>query len=177
MPQSIAKYNGEYTGGSGATTVYTCPASTVALVVPNMYMFCGSSGTFTSIRYDSSSAATGSAANVIFAAPATGSAFVHIAALDKYRISLQAQSGFRNDVRFYPSSGSINYLGYTESNEAARYVAEHYDMDTGQESGGSKATGMIVGPWLMDAGNILSLFANNSNNRIGYSFMIIEEAV
>lgn len=177
MPQSIAKYNGQYTGGSGATTVYTCPADTVALIVPNMLMYNGSSGAFTSIRYDSSSAATGTTANIIFYAPSTSNAFVHIASLDKYRISLQAQSAFRNDVRFYPSSGSINYLGYTESNEAARYVAEHYDMDTGSEAGGSKATGMIVGPWLMDAGNILSLFANNSNNRISYSFMIIEEAV
>jgi hypothetical protein len=177
MPQSIAKYNGQYTGGSGATTVYTCPASTVALIVPNMFIYNGSSGAYTSIRYDSSSAASVSAGNVIFAGPATTNAFVHIASLDKYRISLQAQSAFRNDVRFRPDSGSTNYLGYTESNEAARYVAEHYDMDTGTEAGGSKATGMIVGPWLMDAGNILSLFADNSNNRISYSFMIIEEAV
>lgn len=175
MPQSIAKYNGQYTGGSGATTVYTCPANTVALIVPNMFIYVGANSTNSSIRYDSSSAASAGTGNILYASPPTGN-FCHIAAVDKYRISLHASNGGSDDVRFRPDSGSTNYLGYTESNQASRFVAEHYEMYT-SSTVGSYATRMVVGPWLMDAGNILSLFSDNTNNRISYSFMIIEEAV
>ena len=160
MPQAIKHFSGTAVGQS-TTTIYTCPANTVAFVIPSISF--NSLNDYTYMVYNSASLATSSYYNW---------SVVHQGLLTNYNkyLNIFSKVSVSNGATFkaHPDAEYTNdivmpfFTGV--SNESIAQVRD-------QPQVGKMAPAMIMG-----AGHKLSLFVQGSGNKTGYNFLILEEA-
>ena len=124
MPQAVKNF----AGNSGSTTVYTCPADTVALVIPNITLTPTAQYYKHSICWNSSSVASASVYNIYMNDPPSSIDF-RIQAEGKY----QSRFTYTGSTNVYYRAGPTGTIITAPSN-------------------------MLLGHWSMSAGHKLSLY-------------------
>lgn len=195
MPQAIKQFNGLCDGSSTfqQTTVYTCPANTIAIVLPNCLFMATTSNGIATLGYNSSSVTHTTS-------PSSGSGNYGVDGIDvtypyqithdgKHNVKIAVQ-GHRTGSNMYytpnfastslrsPYSGYAQLENWAASNTSLEPVQGGWVAGSITRLNSSNApffpNDFIVGTWNMGAGHKLSLAAQSV--RIQYSFLIIEEA-
>jgi len=172
MPQAVKHYTGTASGLT-TTTVYTCPASTIAIVVPTITVRHGATGKYTTFGWNSSSAATQVGGNLSFYYYSGTPDYVNVSAIDKYNVLATVPKNTDANSKTYFSA---SYTTLTNSNTATVFsssglTANNPIAPDGQSGGSVHATG----PWVMSAGHVLS-YHTDVSTFLTYNFLIIEEA-
>lgn len=182
MPQAIYQYNGLHT--SSTTTVYTCPADTISIVVPSITVGSSGNGNAT-IGWNSSTVVAQNTGNLAWSGLDYGMTYL-VAALDKYNIRVAVNSSNQSYVYFSPNhTTNINQAYYalnmpqgTSGPTQNPFVTGEYTPNTNTTSGtDSYYAGRYfhTGPWTMSASDKLTIRAQSAF--VQYNFLIIEEAV
>lgn len=182
MPQAIKHFNGLHS--SGTTTVYTCPTSTIAIIVPSVTIGSAGSGRCT-FGWNSSTNAAQTTGNLMYRELDYGLTYL-LSAVDKYHVQVAINTSTQSYVHYSPnhtSSLDAAYYGlqmpYSNSGANANpKVTGYYTPNTNATSGSDSywlARNFQTGPWAMSAGDKLTIYSSSAF--IQYNFLIIEEAV
>jgi len=177
MPQAIKHYTGTATGNSNAT-VYTCPASTIAIVLPTITVNQGASD-YATFSWNSDSAAGQTVGNLSFYSYGDANDRANVSAVDKYNVLVTVPDGNSSNAITYFSATRTTLTGATANSSAftndgaadTNPITPSGLGDSSSNSPGVHATG----PWVMSAGNVLSYYID-SGVYISYNFLILEEA-
>lgn len=177
MPQAVKHFTGTANGQASAT-VYTCPASTIAIVIPTISVNAGSNDYIT-FGWNSSSAATQYGGNLSFYAYNDSNDQAHVSAIDKYNVLVTIPEDNNASAITYFSA---SYTGNLAGNNAVEFengasADTNPITPTGGGRLGSTYTPAVhsTGPWVMSAGHVLSYYVD-SGSYISYNFLILEEA-
>ena len=197
MAQAIKEFSGI---GKGAgfndfnSTIYTCPANTVAIVLPSIMSIASSNGARTAISWNSSSTAhwatNNGMGNIIINSDPFES--MQISHTGKHAVKCatgvndEAASG-TTKIRYSPAfvaSGLYNTY-YLAMNEPSGSTTSDKPIRAGLVSNNmwSRSSGYPLAPnefemgtWVMGPGHKLHIHTGSSG-RANYSFLIIEEAM
>jgi hypothetical protein len=187
MPQAIKEFNGRAT--SGNATIYTCPADTVAILMPTWnHIHFGYSGSDRfSLKWKGAATTSTEIGNLTFEYGGGGKS-VGMACLSKYDVELALPQD--SDVRVIFKAGEFNSTAATNNspwfgstNGGSRYqqgfvrggvtTASSYSNDGTYNFYNQ----FKVGPMVMGPGDVLSYHLGASASvGFSYSFLIIEEA-
>lgn len=176
MPQAIKHFNATATGLASAT-VYTCPASTIAIVIPTITVN-GGAGDYSTFSWNSSSAATQTVGNLSFYGFGDSNDYAHVSAIDKYNVLVTVpDDNSASSITYFSASrapmAGNNAVGFNNGASA--------DTNPITPTGGGRLGSVYVpavhstGPWVMSAGHVLSYYIDNGT-AISYSFLVLEEA-
>lgn len=185
MPQAIKRFSGLVT--SGTTTVYTCPSSTIAIVLPSINCGnTGSSNTDVTIGWNSSTTASNGTGNLMFQDFEYSRGYL-VSYTSKYDVQIPVRGStaartwysphFTSNVdQPYFAFGALTDSGHLDDNNSAygEYVPNQGNQASGQDAY-YYLRSFRTGAWHMGAGHKLSI--NVSNSYVHYCFLIIEEAV
>ena len=176
MPQAIKHFNAIATGQASAT-VYTCPASTIAIVIPTITVN-QSTSDYSTFSWNSSSAATQTAGNLSFYGFGDSNDYAHVSAIDKYNVLVTVPDDNHVSSITYFSASYTTLTG----NPATRFAnGTSADSNPITPTGGGRLGSVYVpavhstGPWVMSAGHVLSYYTDNGT-AISYNFLVLEEA-
>ncbi len=177
MPQAIKHFNGYYRSSS-ASTVYTCPANTVALVVPTLTIVSAQANLQTAIKWNGSAITSLSMSNLLIRHNQNNQSTA-VTALSKYDIEIGYYSG-ESQIYFQPgepftgidSGNYAAYFGQTNDYQSGRTSSSH----AWEVSGNPRWTSFKTGHWAMSSGDVLSHLGNSSNQTLYYNYVILEEA-
>ncbi len=173
MASNIIKKTGTYRNTSAWETsgaLYTCPASTSALILPSLAMKADSSGSSFTIAYTHTSAITSSNYSdkgnyYLYANQANGTTWL---TNDGNRQVISGKNVSGNVARYSPatpaSGQNVSQVGLEISNDG--YYSIPWNNSTNNVS---------LGIWVMEAGNVLSV-ACAPNMFASWSFTIFEES-
>ena len=172
MPQAIKHYTGTASGLT-TTTVYTCPASTIAIVVPTITVRHSATAKYTTFGWNSSSAAGQQQGNLSFYYYSGSDDYANVSAMDKYNVLATVPEHNDASAKTYFSA---SYATLTTSNTVTVFSPSNLTKRNpiapdGQSGGCVHATG----PWVMSAGHVLS-YHTDVSTFLTYNFLIIEEA-
>ncbi len=172
MPQAIKHFNG--TATSGSATIYTCPASTIAILLPSIVVNQSSTFKGATFAWNSSSVAADTQGNLRFYAYSDTHDLAHVSTIDKYNVLITVpDSNNANSVTYY----SPNYTTSLSTSNGAGLFANAASADSNPISpDGSTGKNHCTGPWVMSAGHKLSYSLHSSGVTMQYNFLILEEA-
>ena len=158
MPQAIKHFSGTAVGQS-TSTIYTCPANTVAFVIPSISF--NDRNAYTYIVYNSASLATETYYNWAVSNQAL------LTNYNKYlniysRVSASNVASFKAHPDAEYTNDIVLPFFTGVSNESVAQLKEKPQV-------GKMAPAMIMG-----AGHKLSLYVQDSGNKTGYNFLILE---
>jgi hypothetical protein len=181
MPQAIKHYTGQLTSGSN-TSVYTCPASTIAIVMPSIHIGPTGSGT-TTFSWNSSSNVGSSTGNLSFTAMDSQISYL-ISCTDKYDVQIPVRPDTTSYVHYspyYTSNITQYYAAFKQlTNTSAQNNAQAYGMHAPRTNSTSGTDGYWMlknfhtGPWVMSAGHKFGVYTTGAY--VHWNLLILEEA-
>lgn len=170
MPQAIKSYNGVINGGDN-TTIYTCPTSTIAIVIPNISINSTVANTKFGVGWTSSSdIGTDGQYSNFWHNNVDASQPLSIYPRTKYDIRLNNPYN-SSDSRWTPG-GDRNAFYHTNVQASVTGA-----LGIGTIAGNSSTSlDNSFGTWIMAATHKLNLFTNNTSLLVHYNFLILEEA-
>jgi hypothetical protein len=170
MPQAIKHFNAVLTN-STTGTVYTCPADTIAIVIPTITVNHNANSVQTTFSWNSSTAAGSFTGNLSFYYYATANDQAHVSAIDKYNVLVTVPNSNNASASTYFSASHTSNL---DSSSVASSFGNGLSADTNPIHTADDHV-HSTGPWVMSAGHVLSYYLNG-NQSTTYNFLIIEEA-
>lgn len=191
MPQAIKQFRGLH-GTSTTSTIYTCPANTIAIVLPNILVTPqGQGGGHGTIGYNSSSVCSSSSSNK------TGNYSITNGE-PGYQYQITHDNPYGVKIAIGPHNNSTTQVYYSPSFTtnvhnnlyAMRTLNSYYGSTVTTQAGLVAGDGMYRGPsvnytltpndfwagtWAMSAGHKLTM-STQYQLYFQYSFLIIEEA-
>jgi len=178
MPQAIKHFSGNYRSTS-TSTVYTCPADTVALVVPTLTIVSAQANRKTAIKWNGSAISNINECNLLIRHNQSAMS-TNVTALSKYDIEIGYYQGYCQ-IYFQPGqpftgidSGNYGaYLGQATDYKSGR-VSSNFAYEV---SGNPRWNSFKTGHWAMSSGDVLSHSCDSSGNQtLYYNYLILEEA-
>jgi hypothetical protein len=178
MPQAIKHFNATLTNSSSGT-VYTCPADTIAIVIPTITVNQNATNAQTTFSWNSSTAAASFSGNLSFHYYSDSADMAHVSAIDKYNILVTVpDSNNANSKTLFAASYTTSLDTVSIASHMANGLSADYNPITpsGVGKSSSNTPGVhATGPWVMSAGHVLSYYLNG-NQSTTYNFLILEEA-
>lgn len=178
MPQAIKHFNATLTN-STSDTVYTCPADTIAIVIPTITVCHNANSVQTTFSWNSSTAAGDFTGNLSFYYYNGANDLAHVSSLDKYTVLATVPDS--NDTNAFTYFSASHTSSLNVSSVGAAFGNGQSDHSNAVTPIGSSRTSSFVpsvhstGPWVMSAGHVLSYYLNG-NQSTTYNFLILEEA-
>jgi len=161
MPKAIKHFSGTHNSGTG--TIYTCPASTVAIIFPTLNLRTLYSSRNHSMSWNSSSDASETIYNINWRDVSNAQNY-GLMSLGKYtnRMSWTTADEIyhRGDANGSDNAASLAYKSGPSSQYSTNIGGNNFDL--------------VLGPMVMSAGHKLSFFTELGGN-FSYSFLILEE--
>ncbi len=171
MPQAIKHFSGTPSDNQG--TIYTCPANTIAMLIPSITMDSINGTRSMNLAWNRSSALTGDTqGNLRIVLPSSNS--LTVIANNKYDVEIGFPANTSSSVKFVADGN--------QNPENGLYVNGSTTTATKTNAGAVSSSTFDVyrsfktGPWIMSSGDVLSYYINIHNYlKFSYSFLIIEE--
>ena len=171
MASNIIKKTGTYKSGSWETSgaLYTCPASTSALILPSVAMRGDSAGSSFTIAYTHTSAITSSNYSdkgnyYLYANQANGRTWLTNDGNRQVLIGKNANNVMKYSPATPAAGHTISQVGFDADNSSVNSIPWENGTNT-----------VSLGVWVMEAGNVLSV-ACAPNMWASWSFTIFEES-
>lgn len=188
MPQAIKHFNGTVRGTTD-NNIYTCPASTIAIVLPSISIMGSSTNGFVTIGWNSSTSVSNTQGNLYFSGIDSDAPYL-ISHTSKYDVQVSVRTGSTDSTTHYSPSFTTNLSStqYAWNYFAGNSLTTSYQRasafgtwavlqptSTNTTLGTAQLRDFRTGAWSMSAGHKLGIDAQN-NSFAHYSFLIIEEA-
>jgi len=183
MPQAIKHYNGYLSGGSDNASIYTCPANTIAIVLPSLVIMSDGSNANVTIGWNSSTSVATDTGNLKFAGVDANKPYL-VSHASKYDVMVPVRGNDDSLTYFSPNHTANLTNGFYAFKSLQSTGSNSYQSESApgfwasnQEGNGDniKLRWFHTGAWVMSATHKLGI-NTDSQGSIQYNFLILEEA-
>ena len=185
MPQAIKHYTGSVTNTT-SDSIYTCPASTISIVLPSITIASSSSNGIITIGWNSSTSVAATTGNITFTGIDSDAPYM-ISYTSKYDVQVPVRFS-QDSLTYYSAAHTSSLTSSTNAWRGIQSLSSPYLKESAYSSWGavqpaSTSGGFSyislrhfhTGAWVMSAGHKLGIHANNVAYA-KYNFLVLEEA-
>lgn len=185
MPQAIKHYTGSVSNTTN-TNIYTCPASTISIVLPSITITSSGSGGTVTIGWNSSTSVASTTGNISFTGIDSDAPYI-ISHTSKYDVQVPVRFS-QDSLTYYSAAHTSNITNSINSWRGIQSLSSPYHKESAYgswnaaqptaTSGGFSYISLRhfhTGAWVMSAGHKLGISSTNSAYT-KYNFLVLEEA-
>lgn len=186
MPQAIKHYTGSV-HNTTSDSIYTCPASTISIVLPSITITGSSSNGAITIGWNSSTSVASTTGNLAFTGIDSDAPYI-ISHTSKYDVQVPVRY-FQDSLTYYSaahtagvtSGGIYSWRGmqslttpHVKESAFGTWIQARQQATSGVDNY-IALHDFRTGAWVMSAGHKLGIYANNAAYA-KYNFLVLEEA-
>lgn len=185
MPQAIKHYTGSVTSGTVNTAIYTCPASTISILLPSITITSSSTTAVVTIGWNSSTSVAATTGNLTFTGIDSDAPYI-ISHTSKYDVQVPVRFS-ANSYTHYSAAHTSSLTSYLASWKGIQNLSTPHNQESAYgtwvqakqqaTSGGDAHIALHdfrTGAWVMSAGHKLGIYTN-STGHVRYNFLVLEE--